>query len=214
MIFDLDGTLFQTDTLLIPAYERTFEQLKAEGKFSGDVPSVQIMIGALGNLLLDIWKKLLPDASEKMIREADELLLMHQLQGLENGEGNLFPDVEHVLARLKQDGIRLFIGSNGLEPYVKGVLKNKKLDHMFEGIYSAGEYRTQSKIELVRLLLQRHHIDHAWMVGDRTSDVEAGKANGLTVIGCDYAGFGNAKRELQEADHIITRFSDLLTLYR
>ncbi|UUZ93287.1 hypothetical protein LJK87_00265 [Paenibacillus sp. P25] len=27
------------------------------------------------------------------------------------------------------------------------------------------------------------------MVGDRSSDVEAGRANGLFVVGCDYAGF-------------------------
>ncbi|MOA70685.1 bifunctional 5'-methylthioadenosine/S-adenosylhomocysteine nucleosidase/phosphatase [compost metagenome] len=50
------------------------------------------------------------------------------------------------------------------------------------------------------------------MVGDRSSDVEAGKKNGQTVIGCAYAGFGNGT-ELQGADVLITNFDELLDLY-
>ncbi|UUZ80601.1 hypothetical protein LJK88_38035 [Paenibacillus sp. P26] len=34
MIFDLDGTLFQTETPL-PAYHATFDRLRAEGLYEG-----------------------------------------------------------------------------------------------------------------------------------------------------------------------------------
>ena len=39
-------------------------------------------------------------------------------------------------------------------------------------------------------------------IGDRRSDVEAGKANGLRVIGCQYEGFPQfgSKNELQGAN--------------
>ncbi|MNO07071.1 bifunctional 5'-methylthioadenosine/S-adenosylhomocysteine nucleosidase/phosphatase [compost metagenome] len=50
------------------------------------------------------------------------------------------------------------------------------------------------------------------MVGDRSSDVEAGKKNGHTVIGCAYAGFGDGT-ELAGADVLITNFNELLELY-
>ncbi|MMZ68855.1 bifunctional 5'-methylthioadenosine/S-adenosylhomocysteine nucleosidase/phosphatase [compost metagenome] len=50
------------------------------------------------------------------------------------------------------------------------------------------------------------------MVGDRSSDVEAGKKNGRVVIGCAYAGFGQAT-ELQGADVLISNFNELLDLY-
>ncbi len=33
MIFDLDGTLFQTETLLLPAYRATFDRLREEGLY-------------------------------------------------------------------------------------------------------------------------------------------------------------------------------------
>ncbi|MOA38100.1 bifunctional 5'-methylthioadenosine/S-adenosylhomocysteine nucleosidase/phosphatase [compost metagenome] len=50
------------------------------------------------------------------------------------------------------------------------------------------------------------------MVGDRSSDVEAGIKNGQAVIGCAYAGFGQGA-ELQGADVLITNFNELLELY-
>ncbi len=49
MIFDLDGTLFQTETLLLPAYYATFDQLRKEGLFQGETPPEKHILGALGN---------------------------------------------------------------------------------------------------------------------------------------------------------------------
>lgn len=50
------------------------------------------------------------------------------------------------------------------------------------------------------------------MVGDRSSDVEAGKMNHQTVIGCAYAGFGRDE-ELAGSDALISEFAELLRLY-
>jgi phosphoglycolate phosphatase-like HAD superfamily hydrolase len=61
------------------------------------------------------------------------------------------------------------------------------------------------------MLLDEYELESAWMVGDRSSDVEAGKENHLFVVGCSYADFGNSK-ELAEADVIIKDFAGLLTL--
>ena len=95
---------------------------------------------------------------------------------------------------------------------MKGIAKARGIMPLFEGIYSAGEHGTASKVDLVRLLLEQHNIQDAWMVGDRSSDVEAGKENGQTVIGCQYAGFGG-KQELKGSDVIIQSFSQLLKHY-
>lgn len=38
MIFDMDGTLFKTETLLIPVYHRLFDQLRAENLYEGKTP--------------------------------------------------------------------------------------------------------------------------------------------------------------------------------
>jgi phosphoglycolate phosphatase-like HAD superfamily hydrolase len=211
MIFDLDGTLFQTETLLIPAYYRLFDQLRSEGLYEGDTPDISLILGSLGMLLTDIWLRVMPSASIAAKERANVLLLQYQLEGLDDKVGELYPGVLDTLAILHRRGIRLFVASNGLENYVKGVVSAKGLDYLFEALYSAGEYKTQSKVDLVRMLLDEYELETAWMVGDRSSDVEAGKENHLFVVGCSYADFGNSK-ELAEADVIIKDFAGLLTL--
>ncbi|MFC0214088.1 HAD family hydrolase [Paenibacillus chartarius] len=209
MLFDLDGTLFQTETLLLPAYHAAFGQLREEGLYNGPTPPEERILGSLGMLLEHIWQRVLPEAPPAVHRRLDELLLQRQLEGLEQGVGNLYGGVADTLRTLHARGIRLFIASNGLEEYVKQVPRATGIAEYFEGFYSAGEYRTRSKVDLVRLLLDRHHISSAWMVGDRSSDVEAGRRNGLTVVGCDYAGF-RSDGELDGDDIRITQFAQLL----
>jgi len=211
MLFDLDGTLFQTETLLLPAYHATFDQLRDEGLYSGATPPESEILGSLGMLLEHIWQRVMPGVDAKVHRRADELLLDYQIRGLERGEGRMYEGVAETLTALRGQGIRLFVASNGLELYVKRVIEHKGLAPLFEGLYSAGEFQTRSKVDLVRMLLETYNVKSAWMVGDRSSDVEAGRENDLTVIGCDYAGF-RKEGELEQADVRIDRFSDLLAL--
>lgn len=211
MIFDMDGTLFQTETLLVPAYHATFRKLREEGSFQGDTPPEERILGCLGMLLEQIWIKVLPDASPEVRRRADQLFMQYEAEYLDKGYGVLYPGVKETLLQLHDQGIRLFVASNGLEDYVRGVAKAMDIAPYFDDLYSAGEHRTLSKVDLVRLLLKRHGIGSAWMVGDRSSDVEAGLANGLTVIGCDYAGFGT-EAELKGAHVRIAAFPELLGL--
>lgn len=207
-IFDLDGTLFQSETVLIPAYHQTFDQLRKEGLYEGETPPEERIFSSLGMLLDDIWRKVAPNGSEEMRQRANVLLLQFQVQQLEQGVGELYPGVKSTLEKLHRNGIRLFVASNGLERYVKEVTKHQQIAPYFEAQYSAGEFETASKVDLVRLLLETHQIESAWMVGDRSSDVEAGRANGLDVIGCNYADFGK-EEELAGADVIIHSFSEL-----
>ncbi len=211
MIFDMDGTLFRTESIVVEAYHRVCDDLRAEGLFEGENPPDERILSGLGMLLEEIWKRVFPGSPAKLRERADVLLLKHQIACLENDEGELYPGVAETLTKLKEAGIRLFVASNGLEDYVKLVAKHKQIAELFDGLYSAGEYQTQSKVELVKLLLHTHGVKSAWMVGDRSSDVEAGKKNGLPVIGCDYADFG-AGEELAEADAVIASFPELLEL--
>ncbi|MCU6712419.1 HAD family hydrolase [Paenibacillus sp. J5C_2022] len=210
-IFDMDGTLFETDTLLIPVHERVFRTLREEGLYREETPSVDTLLGCLGMLLEDIWRQVMPGSTEEARKRADELLLQYELEGLAAGEGSLYPHVEQTLRVLKTRGVKLFVASNGLEHYVKGVAQHRGIAPLFDGIYSAGEYGTSSKVDLVARLLADHGLQSSqvWMVGDRSSDVEAGKRNGLVSIGCAYARYGDGA-ELSDADRLIHDFRQLV----
>lgn len=209
MLFDLDGTLLQTETLLIPAFERTFEHVKKEGLYQGETPPVERMLESLGMLLDEIWERVVPGADAALKQRLDELLIHYELDELQNGQARLYDGVKETLEALRAQGIRLFVASNGQEDYVRGAAKWMGIAPLFDDLYSAGEYKTLTKVDLVSKLLATHSISRAWMVGDRSSDVEAGLKNGLTVIGCGYAEFGKAD-ELDGSHAIIRRFPELL----
>ncbi len=212
LIFDMDGTLFMTETVIVAAYERAYARLKQEGRVQGEMPPASILLGSLGMLLMDIWARVLPDADVPTRERMDALLLEEQLALLTEGVGELYPGVDETLRALQEAGYRLFVASNGLEAYVKGVAERLGIAGRFEALYSAGEHRTSSKVDLVGLLLRERNVTSAWMVGDRSSDVEAGRNNGLPVIGCDYAEFGVSADELQGSTVRIRSFGELLGL--
>ncbi|WP_379135891.1 HAD family hydrolase [Paenibacillus sp. sgz500958] len=212
IVFDMDGTLFQTESLLLPAYHKMFDILREEGLFTGPTPPEERILGSLGMLLEQIWMNVMPEADKIVHRRADELLLKLEVEGLEAGGTLLYPHVVETLKALKDRGVRLFVASNGLEDYIHSIVVVHELKELFEGLYSAGGQGTATKTELLRVLLDNHGISNAWMVGDRSSDVEAGTGNGQTVIGCAYAGFGR-QDELKGSDVIITSFDELLDLY-
>ncbi|MEW9031171.1 MAG: HAD family hydrolase [Planifilum fimeticola] len=213
-VFDMDGTLFQSEKVALPAFRRAFRRLKEESLYRGDPPSDEEIQSVFGMTQEEIWARLLPEADEKTRKIADRWTLEEELAGLRRGEGSLYPGVAETLHRLKEEGWRLFIASNGLRPYLDGVLETFRLASLFSGVYGAGDYETETKDELVRLLMEEHGVSGGFMVGDRKSDVEAGKANGLKVIGCRYPGytrFGRAD-ELKDADVVVDRFPDILSV--
>lgn len=212
MIFDMDGTLFQTETLLLPAYHKLFDTLRSEGLYTAPTPPEERILGSLGMLLEDIWKVVMPDGSQEAHNRANELLLELELEGLAGGDTLLYPEVKETLKALHEQGVKLYVASNGLEHYISGIVDTHELAELFDGLYSAGKHCTRTKVDLVKLLLEEQQVDSAWMVGDRSSDVEAGKKNGLHVIGCAYAGFGNHD-ELKGSDVLISSFTELLKLY-
>lgn len=211
MIFDVDGTLFKTESVLDEAYEQSFQEVKNQGLYTGPVPPVQQFHACLGMLLDDIWNKILPEASKAARDFLNERLVVLQVENLKRGKGQLFPHVKETLEILHTKGIRLFVASNGLEDYVKGVVKYTGLDSVIEKSYSAGEYETPSKVDLVRLILEEQKLQNPWMVGDRYSDVEAGVKNGLYVVGCGYSSFKD-HHEIEDANVIISNFDEILQL--
>lgn len=209
MIFDMDGTLFRTETILTDAYYKMFDTLREENLFAGETPPVESILNSLGMLLAAIWNRVLPGASEEVHRRADDLLLEYEIEALQQGKAQLYEGVEETLRELKARGIRLFVASNGLEQYVTDVAHYTGIKPLFDGLYSAGEFNTKSKVDLVRILLEKHNVRSAWMVGDRSSDIEAAHGNSLVAVGCDYADFRSAG-ELDGAHIRITSFNDIL----
>lgn len=211
IIFDLDGTLFQTEGLAIPAFRDTIKRLQKEGLYDGPIHSEEVLLSMFGKTNDEIWAELFPNVAPEVVKKADEYMCYYEMLRLKQGEGNPYSGVVETLRALKEYGYRLCIASNGGETYVTGVAVHY-FAGLFEAVYSAGGYQTSRKVDLVKLLVDRFDDGPMVMVGDRSSDVEAGKENGLMTIGCWYSGFGD-EQELAQADYIITDFTQLEELF-
>ncbi|MBO8165231.1 MAG: HAD-IA family hydrolase [Brevibacillus sp.] len=207
ILFDMDGTLLQTEKLAVAGFHRTFEDLRQQGLWDGPTPDDETLTNVLGMTLEQLWNTLLPGKSEETKRIADQLMLAHEQHLVREGITDLYPGVRELLPELHAKGIALFVASNGLEAYIDTICEHFGIKRYFTDLYSAGRFQTKSKKDLVAKLLRDYPIQQAVMVGDRHSDMEAGKENGLFTIGCDF-GFARPG-ELDQADAVIRHFHEL-----
>lgn len=208
IIFDFDGTLFKTEKLALYAFNQTFERLKREGYKIDISITDENLVSIIGLTLNEIWDRFIPGSNQEIINKASAYLLNYELNGAKKGIGELYSGVEDGLKKLGNLGYKLYIASNGQKEYVDGLLEILNIKDFFVAVYTAGEYSTAKKDDLVSLLLKNHNISHAIMVGDRSSDVSAGFTNNLFTIGCSF-GFSTLD-ELAGSDEIINNFSQLI----
>jgi adenosylhomocysteine nucleosidase len=210
-IFDMDGTLFQTEAVAVPSFRRALAELARRGVAIPAGLSDRDITGALGNTHDLIWKHLLGHLLPEDLREEiDQDLMEDELAAIRRGDGRLYPGVTTVLERLSADGARLFVASNGQQKYVEGIVDHFGIRQLFTGLHSAAGAKVANKSALVRMICREYADTPGVMVGDRASDVLAGRDNGLVTVGCAF-GFGNPS-ELAGADHIIRRMEELLAL--
>ncbi len=210
VIFDMDGTLLKTEEVAVPAFKQTFEQLKKEGVFDEPIPSDDDFTSVFGMTLEEIWNKLLPGQTDEVKKRADKYMLEKELKILKEEDIHLYSGVKETLTKLRSKGASLFIASNGLDEYIKGVCDRFQMTDWFVDLYSAGRFQTESKDDLVKKLLEDYNIEIAVMVGDRKSDIQAGMANQLFTVGCAY-GFAD-EGELKQADQLIREFSEIMPI--
>lgn len=215
-IFDLDGTLYQTEIIAVPSFEKAFQSLHKQGMIEESVPSEEKIHSCFGLTSKEFWAKLLPGSDEKIRRKADQLLLKYEKELIHQGKGKFYPGVVEGLKQLNDQGWMLFIVSNGIREYIHTVLDSADIKHLFTEIYALGDQSGMSKKDAVQQLIQKYSIQEGYFVGDRSSDVETGMENGLTVIACRYKGYPyfGEENELADADYIIHDFHQLLDIIK
>lgn len=203
MFFDLDGTLWPPHSVVLPAYRRVFQELRLPS------PTDEALLDTLGYQNEDIWRRLLPGSEQGLRQQADRLMGQAELELIRAGLAQPFPGVADTLAKLRGAGYTLHILSNCGPSYLQAVPDALGIGQFFSCRYCAGDFPGMSKTEIMTIVLPGMALPGA-MVGDRWHDVAAGRANGLLTVGCDY-GVGQVG-ELAEADHVISRFPDLLAI--
>ena len=207
-MFDMDGTLLHTEHVAIPAFNATFEEMKKQGLYNGPTPPGEMLLAQLGKTLDKIWEALLPDTSVEVHLQADKIMLAKEIELISQGKSVFYPQVLETLTELKKRGYAIFVVSNGLEEYIDAIVHYSGFSNLFTDLYSAGRFNTKTKTELLaKLLADYPNITEPYMIGDRHSDIEAGKGNNIPTIGCLF-GYGDMD-ELKDSDYFAKSFPEI-----
>ena len=199
VIFDVDGTLFQTDHVTVPAVQRTY------AAYGLPIPDRRTILGFFGKSVAsyEAWlaEQCPPEKAQEIVDATNALEL--QLIG---DEGKLYPGVLETLTQLNDTGYALAICSNGPQPYVDEVLDRHNLRPFFPIVYARDSWYS-GKEEMVGLILDVVTPGRFVVVGDRHDDIDAAHACKGLGIAATY-GYGN-EEEWKNADARLASIEEL-----
>lgn len=204
LIFDLDGTLTDSKPGIVDCLSKV---LDARGLQHG---------GPLGRFVgppVEEWTvELMPAGSDDdRVALAREYRACYDREGWKNN--SVFAGVGEMLTGLHEQGFRLFICTSKQQHFAIRVLDLFGLTHLFAAIYGdKAEYPNHGKAELLARLLIEQLIDKksAVMIGDRSYDMHAARANGVRCVAAGW-GYGSPE-EFQLADAVAATPADVRSL--
>ncbi|MCC9041781.1 HAD family hydrolase [Myroides sp. M-43] len=199
VIFDLDGTLWDSRSSIVNAWNQVFVRRGYE------LINADKLTPLIGLSQKDIIRSLYK-LSDKEINDLQRELSSEELLYLRKYGGVLYQDVEKCLNTLKKD-YNLFIVSNCQDGYIEVFLEYYQLQNLFQDFESAGRTKME-KSENIRQVINRNNItDTVFYVGDTEYDLISARKNNIPFIFVDY-GFGNT----QDYDFVIKEFKELPVL--
>ena len=202
LIFDIDGTLWDSRALVAEGYNI---QLKEEGLEHLFV-SAEIFKSLFGKVMTEI-----ADVIFASVPESERYALMDRCMETENRylEENPchigYPNVKETIAELSRK-YRLFIVSNSQCGYPELCMEKLGLGDYIQGHMCFGDTGT-SKGKTIRALMEKHNIQNCAYIGDTQGDYEATLEANVPFIFAAY-GFGEPEGYAEK----IEKIEDLLKL--
>ena len=187
LIFDIDGTLWDSRQLVAEGYNIQLERENLQHLFV----NADILKPLFGKTMTEIADVLLAsidiseryDLMERCMATENEYLFTNPCQiG--------YPKVKETLEQLKKK-YRLFIVSNSQCGYPELCIEKLGLTELIEGHMCFGDTGT-SKGQTILTLMRKHNIQSAVYIGDTQGDREACLEAKLPFIFCTY-GLGSAE---------------------
>jgi HAD superfamily hydrolase (TIGR01549 family) len=211
VVFDIDGTLFDTRTAAVESLKLSCAFMSDKYGIKMEYPGDERFFSVIGMPSVELYRKLYPEEMHKYVDELREVIRGHETRIITSGKASLYPRVRETLARLKSMGLKIAYFSNASPQYFHAIIRSFKLDEFNVVARCHGETGLR-KPELLKLVKEESHVEHVAVVGDRSDDMSAAKANGDFGIG---AGYGFGKGEIaQLADAVIGSIVELPGLLR
>lgn len=202
IIFDLDGTLWDSRQVVAESWTRTLKNSK--------YPEIEVtkadLTRVMGLQMDEIGEILFADVPvdertaliDRCGREENEYILQHG--------GILYTKLEETLAYL-QEKYRLFIVSNCQAGYIESFWAHHGLGEYFIDSENPG-VTGLSKGENIKLVMERNEIEATVYIGDTLGDQEAAAFAGIPFVYATY-GFG----EVTDFHYKITAINEMKEIF-
>lgn len=187
LLFDLDGTLWDSAPAVAEAWNEIFQR-----ECTGLKPlTVDDIHGVMGMTMKEISLALYADVDIPRRDEIFDLCCRYEVEYLYTHCGTLYPGFRAVMEALKARGYDLAVVSNCQTGYVKAFLVSSGASDLFID-YEEWERTGLTKGENIRLVMERNRFPQAIYVGDTQKDQDAAKLAGIPFIHAAY-GFGKVQ---------------------
>ncbi|HEX5819217.1 MAG TPA: HAD-IA family hydrolase [Gemmatimonadales bacterium] len=212
VLFDLDGTLIDTTSLILASCAHTFE------RHLGFCPPREALIATFGRSLPEALRELAvtagaadPDA------EAAAMLATYRAHNDEHHDVLIqpFDGIEAMLATLHATGLRLGVVTSKREAAARRGLRHYRLDRFFDAAVFHDDTELHKPhpdplLEAARRL--GIASQDAVYVGDSVHDVAAGRSAGMETIAVLWGPFSRADLECAGPTHLAAHPRDVARL--
>ncbi|HLS09331.1 pyrophosphatase PpaX [Lentibacillus sp.] len=203
ILFDLDGTLIDTNELIIESFMHTFD-------YYGKDLSREEAIEFIGPPLRETFQQVAPDQVDALV----DIYRQHN-QRHHDDYVKAFPNVAETLAELQKRQIQLGVVTSKMRGTANMGLRTTGLDDYFEMVITLDDV-THAKphpepiIKAIKAL--DANADTTLMVGDNSHDIEAGHHAGVKTAGVAWSLKGREKLLTYKPSYMLDDMLDLLEI--
>jgi HAD superfamily hydrolase (TIGR01662 family) len=219
IIFDLDGVIYDISEALNKAVEDGVEKYKLNIK-------IDDVLQEIAHLIEDIQHYPVP----QIILQSYDLLQVDFLEGLSffkklriavflfnqfneyREDSTIFKGIDEIIEELSDEDIKLAILTNNKSVYAEEVLERFNLKEYFPTIIGFNDVsNNKPDPEGILKILEKWEVPpkEAIFIGDMTTDIQAGKAAGVTTISFT-SGLAEKEKLLEEKPDYLVESTDEL----
>lgn len=204
LLFDLDGTLINTNELIIASFTHTLNHY-----YPGQYTRKDIL-PFMGPTLDETFGSIDPD-------RMDEMITRYRKHNIEHHDllVTQFDGVYETIESLAQSNYRLGVVTTKRRDLAERGLQLTNLDKFFEVVITFEDAsKTKPDPEPLFKALSRFNAEatEAMMIGDNYHDIMAGKKAGTLTAGVSWSLKGREFLESYKPDYMLERMSDLIDI--
>jgi len=203
ILFDLDGTLIDTNELISASFAYTFEKY---GLAFTDEELLQFN----GPPLVDTFRSFLPE-------QVDEMVATYRKHNMDHHDMYVraFPHVKSTLQTLQDKGVQIAVVTSKMHKVARHGIEFTELDPYVEHLIALDDVdnakpHPESLIKAMELLDADPKT--TLMVGDNYQDIEAGHNAGIRTAGVEWSHKGKEFLETYKPTYMLADMRDLLEL--